>query len=98
MSVFTIMETSYTQFFTTLFYHPGATDFTSGTYTYTILPNQQETTVSIPITDYQTVEQLREQFSISLSVQPQPGLNLGNSEASVTIVDDDGMPKIVLVY
>ena len=73
----------------------GSSDFTGGTYSYTILPNQQDTTVSIPILDDNIVERLREQFTISLSVQPQPGLNLGNSETSVTIIDDDGMPLLL---
>ena len=68
-----------------------SSDFTGGTYSYTIPANEQQTTVSIPILDDNIVEQLREQFSISLSVQPQPGLNLGNSQTSVTIVDDDSM-------
>ena len=68
----------------------GSTDFDNGQYSFTIQPNEQETTVRIPITNDQVVEQLREQFSVSLSLQPQSGLNTGNSQASVTIVDDDG--------
>ena len=66
------------------------TDFTGGEYVFTIEADEQETTVRIPITDDQVVEQLREQFSVSLSLQPQSGLNTGISQASVTIVDDDG--------
>ena len=72
----------------------GTTDFIGGVYSYTIQPNEQDTTVSIPISNDQTVEQLREQFSLSLSIEPQAGLRLGNSQTSVTIVDDDGMPYI----
>ena len=77
----------------------GSTDFANGQYSFTIQPNEQETTVRIPITDDQVVEQLREQFSVSLSLQPQSGLNTGNSQASVTIVDDDGEISIhVSIY
>lgn len=64
-------------------------DFTGGAYSFTIQPTEQQTTVSIPITDDFTVEQLREQFSVSLSIQPQTGVTLDNSEATVTIVDND---------
>ena len=64
-------------------------DFTGGEYSFTIQPEEQQTTISIPITDDFTVEELREQFSVSLSLQPQTGVTLGNSEASVTIVDND---------
>ena len=68
----------------------GSSDFTGGTYSYTIPSNQQEATVSIPILDDVTVEQLREQFSVDISLEPQPGLSLGNSQGVVTIIDDDG--------
>ena len=65
-------------------------DYADGGYQFTILPGQQQTTVPISITDDTTVEDLREQFSVSLSLQPQQGLSSGNSQASVTIVDNDG--------
>ena len=68
----------------------GSSDFDGGTHPFTIPPNEEGTTVSIPITDDDIVERLREEFSLSLSVQPQPGVNMGNSETSVTIIDDDG--------
>ena len=55
-----------------------------------IQPEQQQVTIPINITDDTTVEQLREQFSVSLSLQPQAGLSLGNAQGAVTIVDDDG--------
>ena len=54
-------------------------------------PGEKETIVQISIVDDDVVEQLQEQFSVSLSLQSQLGLSLGNiSEATVTIVDDDG--------
>lgn len=68
----------------------GSTDFIGGTYSFTILPSEQDKTVSIPIIDDQIVEQLRERFTISLSVEMQPGLSVGNSLTSIIIVDDDG--------
>lgn len=55
------------------------------------MPNEAIKTVTIPIINDETVEQLREQFSISLIVEAQPGLSVGNSQTSVTIVDDDGI-------
>lgn len=67
-------------------------------YPFTILEDQVQTTISIPITDDQTVEILREQFSLSLSVRPQPGLSLDISETSITIVDDDGMTCFSCMY
>lgn len=79
-------------------FHIGTTDFTGGVYSYTIVPNEQDTTVSIPISNDQTVEQPREQFSLSLSIEPQAGLRLGNSQTPVTIVDDDGMLHISVLY
>ena len=66
-----------------------STDFIGGAYSFTLQPAEQQTTISIPITDDITVEQSEEQFSVSLSVQPQTGVSIGNSEASVTIVDND---------
>ena len=79
-------------------YSVVSSDFTGGEYPFTIQPAEQQTTISIPITDDITVdditvEQLQEQFSVSLSVQPQPGVTLGNSEASVTIEDNDSESK-----
>lgn len=47
--------------------------------------------VPISIINDSVVEQLREQFSLNISITPQPGLSLGNSQGAVTIVDDDGM-------
>lgn len=70
--------------------HTAMADFTSGMYPFTIREDEVQTAISIPITDDQTVEQ-KEQFSVSLSLQPQPGLSLDISDASITIVDDDGM-------
>ena len=66
-----------------------STDFTGGVYSFTLQPAEQQTTISILITDDITVEQSEEQFSVSLSVQPQTGVSIGNSEVSVTIVDND---------
>ena len=57
-----------------------------------IQPGEQDATVSIPIIDDAAVEQLREQFSVSISIQPQAGLSLGSTQGAVTIVDDDGNP------
>lgn len=68
----------------------GSTDFMGGTYSFTILPSEQDTTVSIPIINDEIVEQLRERFTISLSVEMQPGLSVGNNQTSIIIVDDDG--------
>ena len=72
-------------------------DYNDGVSQFEILPGQQDVTISIQITDDTTVEQLREQFSISLSLQPQPGLSLGDSQGSVTIVDNDGVTFIHLI-
>ena len=75
-----------------------STDFTGGEYSFTLQPAEQQTTISIPIIDDLTVEQLQEQFSVSLSVQPQPGVMLGNSEASVTIEDNDSESEVVVIH
>ena len=75
-----------------------STDFTGGEYSFTLQPAEQQTTISIPIIDDLTVEQLQEQFSVSLSVQPQPGVTLGNSEASVTIEDNDSESEFVVIH
>ena len=69
-------------------------DYNDGVYQFEISPGQQDVTISIPITDDTTVEQLREQFSISISLQPLSGLSLGDSQGSVTIVDNDGVTFI----
>lgn len=69
----------------------GSNDFIGGTYSFTILPNERDVTVSIPIINDQIVEQLRERFTIILSVEMQPGLSVGNNQTSIIIVDDDGM-------
>lgn len=50
----------------------------------------QQVTIPISIIDDAMVEQLREQFLMTISLQPQPGVSLGNSQGSVTIVDNDG--------
>ena len=65
-------------------------DYDNGAYQFVIQPEQQQVIISIPITDDDTVEQLREQFSVSISIEPQLGLSLSNSQGAVTIVDDDG--------
>lgn len=70
-------------------------DYSDGVYQFEILPGQQNVTIPIPITDDTTVEQLREQFSISISLQPQSGLSLGDSQGSVTIMDNDGVTFIL---
>ena len=72
-------------------------DYNDGVYQFEIPPEQQDVTISIPITDDTTVEPLREQFSISISLQPQSGLSLGDSQGSVTIVDNDGVTFIHLI-
>lgn len=51
---------------------------------------QQQVTIPIRIIDDATVEELREQFSVSVSFQAQPGLSLGNSQGTITIIDNDG--------
>ena len=66
-------------------------DYNDGVYQFEIQPGQQDVTIPIPITDDTTVEQLREQFSMSITLQPQLGLRLGDSQGTVNIVDDDGM-------
>ena len=75
----------------------GSTDFTGGEYTFTMQPDEQQISVQIPILDDEVVEELRERFSVSLSVLPQPGINLGNNRSDVTITDDDGMSDVTLL-
>ena len=65
-------------------------DFTGGDQPFTIQPGETQTTVRVVILNDETVEQLREEFSLILSVQSQPGLSLGNSQTSISIIDDDG--------
>ena len=43
-----------------------SSDYTGGEYPFTIQPAEQQTTISIPITDDITVEQLQKQFSESV--------------------------------
>lgn len=59
-------------------------------YQFVIQPMQQQVTIPITIIDDATVEELREQFLVSISFQSQPGLSLGNSQGSITIIDNDG--------
>ena len=61
-----------------------------GDYPFTLQPSEQQTTVRIPIFNDEIVEQLREDFSLNLSIQPQSRLTVGNSQTSVSIIDDDG--------
>ena len=67
-----------------------ALDYSDGVYQFVIEPREQEVEIPIPITNDVIVEQLREQFSVDISLQPQPGLSLGRSQGVVTIIDDDG--------
>ena len=71
-------------------HYAASSDFNGTKYPFTISPSEEQAFIIIPITDDNTVEKLLEQFPVSLSIQPQPGLLLGDSQASVTIVDDDG--------
>lgn len=67
----------------------GISDFTSGSYPFIIPVDHIQTTASISITDDDMIELPRETFSVSLSIQPQPRLTVGISEATITIIDDD---------
>lgn len=67
-----------------------ASDYEHGVYQFVIQPMQQQVTIPIRIIDDATVEELREQFSVSVSFQAQPGLSLGNSQGTITIIDNDG--------
>lgn len=66
-------------------------DYNDGVYQFVIQPGEEQINIAIPITNDITVEQLREQFSVSISLEPQDGLSLGTSQGAVTIVDDDGI-------
>ena len=78
--------------------NPDTTDFTGGVYSFTIQPNEQETRVRVPILNDEIVEQMREEFSLVLSVQSQPGLSLGNTQTSIYIIDNDGRVTISLMF
>ena len=67
----------------------ASTDFSRGAYSFMIKPTEQQTYIPIPIIDDTTVEQPQEHFLVSLSLQPQSGVTLGTSEASVIIMDND---------
>ena len=72
-----------------LFIH-AVLDYDHGTYQFVIQPEQQQITIPISIIDDVLLEDLREQFSVIISLLPQSGLILGNSQDSVTIVDNEG--------
>jgi len=67
----------------------ASTDFSAKTYSFMIRPTEQQTYIPIPIIDDTAVEQPQENFLVSLSLQPQSGVTLGTSEASVIIMDND---------
>jgi len=54
-----------------------------------IKPTKHQTYIPIPVIYDTAVEQPQEHFLVSLSLQPQPGVTLGTSEASVIIMNND---------
>ena len=66
-------------------------DYTSGPYTVTIPAGQTTATFNVPITDDIVLEG-DENFKLTINQTLPDGVTHGDpSEATVTIVDDDGM-------
>ena len=69
-------------------------DYTPGPYPATIPAGETQTTVSIGITNDNTVER-RESFTAQITDVPAD-LSPGNAQATITIVDNDGSGRLVL--
>ena len=72
-------------------------DFTGGEFQFTIQPDEQQATVRVGIINDEITEQPKEQFSLTLSVWPQSGLSVGNTHASVCIIDNDGRVNLISI-
>ena len=74
-----------------------SSDFTGGEFQFTVQPDEQQATVRVGIINDEITEQPKEQFSLTLSVWPQSGLSVGNTHASVCIIDNDGRVNLISI-